>query len=219
MAYAIDHYRRWWPRTAGAIVWQLNDCWPVTSWAAIDFEERPKPLWYALRRAFAPRNLVFATEDGILSVVLLNDTDQPWPGELALTREQLDGEILATVTVQVNVEPRTATPIALPDALSTPAGPTAEIVVARIEDVTRVHTFVEDIELALEAEPLDVQVEPTDDGYAVRVTARTLARDITLAGRSSGGRRDGRRWSGHIDRWAECDVPRSDEGERTPGNT
>ena len=68
VAYAIDHYRRWWPRTAGAIVWQLNDCWPVTSWAAIDFEERPKPLWYALRRAFAPRNLVFATEDGILSV-------------------------------------------------------------------------------------------------------------------------------------------------------
>ena len=52
VAYAIDHYRRWWPRTAGAIVWQLNDCWPVTSWAAIDFEERPKPLWYALRRAF-----------------------------------------------------------------------------------------------------------------------------------------------------------------------
>jgi beta-mannosidase len=49
VTYAIDHYRRWWPRTAGAIVWQLNDCWPVTSWAAIDFEERPKPLWYALR--------------------------------------------------------------------------------------------------------------------------------------------------------------------------
>ena len=136
VTYAIDHYRRWWPRTAGAIVWQLNDCWPVTSWAAIDFEERPKPLWYALRRAFAPRNLVFASEDGILSVVLLNDTDQPWRGELRLSREQLDGEILATITVQVNVEPRTAMPIALPDALSHPQDRTVEIVVARIEGVT-----------------------------------------------------------------------------------
>ena len=87
VTYAIDHYRRWWPRTAGAIVWQLNDCWPVTSWAAIDFEERPKPLWYALRRAFAPRNVVFATEDGIVSVVVLNDTDQPWQGELELSRQ------------------------------------------------------------------------------------------------------------------------------------
>jgi beta-mannosidase len=180
VTYAIDHYRRWWPRTAGAIVWQLNDCWPVTSWAAIDFEERPKSLWYAMRRAFAQRNLVFASEDGILSVVLLNDTDQPWRGELRLSREQLDGEILATITVQVNVEPRTATPIALPDALSHPQDRTGEIVVARIEGVTRLHTFVEDIELALDADPLDVLVEPTNDGYAVTVTARSFARDVTL---------------------------------------
>jgi beta-mannosidase len=97
-----------------------------------------------------------------------------------LSREQLDGEINAAATVMVNVEPRTATPIALPDALRHPNDPTAEIVVARIEGVTRVHTFVEDIELALEADPLDVQVEPTHDGYAVSATARTLARDITL---------------------------------------
>ena len=34
----------------GTIVWQLNDCWPVTSWAAIDGDGRPKPLYYALRR-------------------------------------------------------------------------------------------------------------------------------------------------------------------------
>ena len=180
VAYAIDHYRRWWPRTAGAIVWQLNDCWPVTSWAAIDFEGRPKPLWYALRRAFARRNLVFATEDGILSVALINDADESWRGELALSREQVDGGIRATVTVLVNVEPRTATPITVPDALTHPQDRTAEIVVARIESVTRVHTFVEDIELALEADPLEVHVERIDDGYAVHVTARTLARDITL---------------------------------------
>ncbi len=107
VTYAIDHYRRWWPRTAGAIIWQLNDCWPVTSWAAIDFEERPKPLWYALRRAFAPRNVVFADENGILSAVVLNDTDQLWHGELMLSRERLDGLTIATDQVQVSVEPRT----------------------------------------------------------------------------------------------------------------
>ena len=124
--------------------------------------------------------MVFASENGILSVVLLNDTDHPWRGELRLSREQLDGEILATTTVQVNVEPRTATPIALPDAVSHPQDRTIEIVVVRIEGVTRVHTFVEDIELALEADPLDVLVEPTHDGYAVTVTASSFARDVTL---------------------------------------
>jgi beta-mannosidase len=180
VTYAIDHYRRWWPRTAGAIVWQLNDCWPVTSWAAIDSQERPKPLWYALRQAFAPRNVVFANENGIVLAVLCNDTDEPWHGTLQLSRERLDGVGLANLSVDVSVEPRTVTPIALSDELSKPNDPTAEIVVARLEDLTRVHTFVEDIELALEPNPVEVEVMETDDGYAVTVTACSLARDVTL---------------------------------------
>jgi hypothetical protein len=24
-------------QTSGVIVWQLNDCWPVTSWAIVDY--------------------------------------------------------------------------------------------------------------------------------------------------------------------------------------
>ena len=180
VTYAIDHYRRWWPRTAGAIVWQLNDCWPVTSWAAIDSEERRKPLWYALRRAFAPRNVVFVTEDGSVSVVVVNDTDQAWQGQLQLRRERLNGLTLETMTVDISVQPRTSTPIALPEQVVTPEDPTAEIVVARIDTVTRVHTFVEDIELSLDPDPLDVEVMQTEDGYAVEVTARSFARDVTL---------------------------------------
>jgi beta-mannosidase len=53
-------------------------------------------------------------------------------------------------------------------------------VVARLEDLIRVHTFVEDIELALEPDPLQVNVSQADDGYAVTVTARSLARDVAL---------------------------------------
>jgi beta-mannosidase len=43
-----------------------------------------------------------------------------------------------------------------------------------------VHTFVEDIELALDPKPVDVEVMETEDGYAVTVLARSLARDVTL---------------------------------------
>jgi beta-mannosidase len=180
VTYAIDHYRRWWPRTAGAIIWQLNDCWPVTSWAAIDFEERPKPLWYALRRAFAPRNLVFVTENGVLSVVVLNDSDQEWQGELLLSRQQLGGETLADETLEVSVPPRTSTPIPVPANLAKSDDLNVEIVVARFEDLTRVHTFVEDIDLALDPSPIEAEVREVEDGYAVEVIARSLARDITL---------------------------------------
>jgi beta-mannosidase len=50
---AIEYWRSLTPRCRGTIVWQLNDCWPVISWSAIDGDGRLKPMWYALRRAYA----------------------------------------------------------------------------------------------------------------------------------------------------------------------
>ena len=48
----------------GHVVWQLNDCWPVTSWAAVDGDGRRKPLWYALRRSYRDRLLTLQPRDG-----------------------------------------------------------------------------------------------------------------------------------------------------------
>lgn len=38
----------------GALVWQLNDCWPTTSWAIVDYYLRRKPSYYAMARVLAP---------------------------------------------------------------------------------------------------------------------------------------------------------------------
>lgn len=39
---------------AGALVWQINDCWPVTSWAIVDYYLRPKHAYYTVKRELAP---------------------------------------------------------------------------------------------------------------------------------------------------------------------
>ncbi|QRV83983.1 beta-mannosidase [Ceratobasidium sp. AG-Ba] len=39
---------------AGVIVWQLNDCWPVSSWAIVDYFLRPKPAYYTIAREMLP---------------------------------------------------------------------------------------------------------------------------------------------------------------------
>lgn len=38
----------------GALVWQINDCWPVTSWAMADYYLRPKLAYYTVKREMAP---------------------------------------------------------------------------------------------------------------------------------------------------------------------
>ena len=52
--YAVEHWRRNMGRCRGAIYWQLNDCWPVASWASIDYEGRWKALHYMAKNFYAP---------------------------------------------------------------------------------------------------------------------------------------------------------------------
>ena len=68
MQYGVEHWRRnrAGARCMGAVVWQLNDIWPVVSWASIDYFGRWKALHYYEKRFFAPV-LISCHEEGILS--------------------------------------------------------------------------------------------------------------------------------------------------------
>ena len=68
MQYGVEHWRRnrAGERCMGAVVWQLNDCWPVVSWSSVDYHGRWKALHYYEKRFFAPV-LISCHEEGILS--------------------------------------------------------------------------------------------------------------------------------------------------------
>ncbi|PTB64284.1 glycoside hydrolase family 2 protein [Trichoderma citrinoviride] len=56
MRAAYKAWRRQWGspgarRCGGALVWQLNDCWPTVSWAVVDYHLVKKPAYYAIARA------------------------------------------------------------------------------------------------------------------------------------------------------------------------
>ena len=64
--------------------------------------------------------------------------------------------------------------------VATPADPAREVLVVRLGGLQTVHTWVEDVDLALDPDPLRASVTPVQDGYRVDVTATSLARDVTL---------------------------------------
>lgn len=75
--FAVEHFRRRQPRTAGTLVWQLNDCWPGMTWSLLDVDGTPKAAYYAMARASAPLAVSIAEDgEGGVEVWLVNNTRQ-----------------------------------------------------------------------------------------------------------------------------------------------
>lgn len=85
----VEHFRRSWPYCSGAIYWQLNDCWPCSSWSSLEFNGNWKALHYAAKQFFAPLALSvvhhgdmqvgicnlpkFTKDSGVFSVYVMYD--------------------------------------------------------------------------------------------------------------------------------------------------
>ncbi|WP_326560541.1 glycoside hydrolase family 2 protein [Micromonospora sp. NBC_01796] len=188
ISLGVEHFRALRPLCMGTIVWQLNDCWPVTSWAAVDGDGRRKPLWYALRRVYADRLLTVQPGDGGgLNLVAVNDGGVPWRTSVTVTRLTLDGEPAAKTALDLEVAPHSVATVPLPADLSTTDRPRHELLLAEAVGTGQraFWFFAEDKDVAYPTAAYEAVVESsaaaTGQVTRVRVTARTILRDLVLA--------------------------------------
>ncbi|MEY7975576.1 glycoside hydrolase family 2 protein [Streptomyces pilosus] len=174
VAAGVEHWRSHWPVCAGTVVWQLNDCWPVTSWAAIDGDGREKPLYHELRRLYADRLLTVRADGDGLVVAAVNQAAGDWRGTLRLRRMSVDGTVLAEARPELTAPGRTVGTAAVPAGL-VPAGP-GEFLVADAGGLRALHFPAADRDIPYPRPEFEVAVVPE----GITVTARTLVRDLLL---------------------------------------
>ena len=179
--YGIEHFRSHRGTCMGTVVWQLNDCWPVTSWAAIDGDGRKKLLWYGIRAAYAPRLLTIQPRNGGLALIAVNDGSVSWRGTAHVERRRLDGTVLDRFETRVGVDRFSVATVELPTGLTQAADPAGEMLVATAPGGERaLWFFVEDKDLVLLPDALDVQVQGVSGGAVVTAQATALARHVTV---------------------------------------
>lgn len=104
MRYGVEHWRRNRNgfRCMGTLYWQYNDCWPVASWASIDYFNRWKALQYFAKRFYSP--ILLSAEEDANSVKLhvTNDTTEAFNGLLKWQLETMDGTIVKSADVEIN---------------------------------------------------------------------------------------------------------------------
>lgn len=185
--FGMEWFRSRTPDNTGMIVWQLNDDWPVVSWALVDHAGIRKPVWYAVRQAYQPVLLTVqpaasgaAGAAGGLDVVLVNASGASVSEEVTVSRVAFDGTVLESSSFPLTAGPADADRVTLPAALAVPGDAGSEVLVVTGAGTRTVFDFAEVVDQVLARSPLSTSVTATDDGAVVTVTATSYARDVSL---------------------------------------
>lgn len=109
-----------WRRTGstcrGALLWTLQDLMPGPGWGVIDATGEPKPVWYALKRAFRPVQVVL-TDEGTngLDVHVLNETKNAVGLILELACLRDGSQPVVSARRELTAAPRSALKLAATD--------------------------------------------------------------------------------------------------------
>lgn len=96
MKTAIEAHRLTKPYCMGSLYWQLNDCWPVTSWSTLDYYGNWKASHYQVKESFAPTLLMVTEITNGLSIIGSNDNLEEQKGTLNAKLIDFSGKELWT---------------------------------------------------------------------------------------------------------------------------
>lgn len=178
---AVEWFRTRQPHCSGVLYWQLNDCWPVISWSAIDSQGHPKPLWYATRRFYEDRLLTIQPHQEGLALYTVNDTDAPWSEEVELERMTFTGETCSRDAANFHTPPRSTQMVAiLAESLWRARSPEAELLCAKSASRKALWFYDRDKNLHYPPASFKADLHQTSSGYILHLTAETLMRDVCL---------------------------------------
>ena len=88
---AIEAHRRAMPYCMGTLYWQLNDCWPVTSWSGTDVFGNWKALQYRVRELFKDILVTVIDHKGRFEVHVVSDRLKNANGKLEVNIVDFQG--------------------------------------------------------------------------------------------------------------------------------
>lgn len=191
---AIEAHRRNKPYCMGTLYWQMNDCWPVASWASMDYYGRWKALQYAVRRSFREVMLsIHEPEEGSIAVTLVSDKREPVQGTLRLALYDIQGGLRKEKVLAVEAA---ADGVALVAVFSREewlegGDPRQAVLLASLElngDVadSKPYYFVSAKELPLPRASIDVREVPGSGGSQFTLESGVLARQVWISAAHEG---------------------------------
>ncbi len=108
MKTAIEAHRRAKPYCMGTLFWQLNDCWPVTSWSSVDYYNKWKAAQYQAKRSYAPVIVSVEEVNKNCEVYIVNDQQDTLNRRLYVRLLDFNGNPVWNKTLDVVILPNSS---------------------------------------------------------------------------------------------------------------
>jgi beta-mannosidase len=163
----------------GTLFWQLNDCWPVTSWSSLDYYGNWKALQYQAKRSFEELLLSVKEESNKYEVFLVNDSFEKLSGKLELELFSFDGKLLWKKSKDVSVEENSSTAIyeILQEDLKS-FNLYQTVLKVKFNEVQSQYFFVKPKDLQLQKP--NIQIKILND-VMIEISSDVLAKDVFLS--------------------------------------
>ncbi|WP_333694710.1 beta-mannosidase [Flavobacterium sp.] len=178
MKTAIEAHRRAKPYCMGTLYWQLNDCWPVTSWSSLDYFGNWKAFQYQAKRSFENLLLSVANENDKYKVYLVNDDFENYSGKLELELLSFDGKLLWKTFKEIAIEENSSTVVyEIPKTEFEKFDLRNSVLHIRFNQVESNYFFVKPKDMKL-SKP-NIQIQNIDE-FTIEISSDVLTKDVFI---------------------------------------
>lgn len=184
----IEHFRRLRPRCMGTLYWQIDDCWPVASWASLDYFGSWKALHYFAKK-FYNDILISPDLDGDrINIHLVSDKQATTKGQVNLQLCDFSGKILFAESESITLpgaSSQTVITISRAEIL-TGQNPASMVLWCEFVQGKQVLSqnqlyFVPPKDLQLAPPQIKARLESIPSGVRIRLATDKLARNVYLS--------------------------------------
>ncbi len=187
MKLSLETHRRWMPYTMGSLYWQLNDVWPVASWASIDYQNNPKGLYYIAKKAFDQIIVVPSNFKNDFAVNIVSDKRESFKAKMEMRIFDFNGKELWSKTLQINAPANTSTEFfktSTKDLIgkfdSTQIVFSVKLLQGSRLLASNLCYFSSPKDLKLQRPVITKTISASDEGFSITLTTDKLVKDLYL---------------------------------------
>ena len=185
---AIETHRAAMPHCMGTLYWQINDLYPVTSWASIDVYGNWKALHYRVRELYNDVIIVPQLNEKYLTIKIVSDRLTNFDGKLNMELLDFTGKKLWDISKQIPVIGNSSTKyfeIALDDLLlgfdKTKVVLNCTLNGGNELITSRQFYLVHAKDLLIENPELTNSVEKIENDYLITLESKKLAKNLFIS--------------------------------------